>query len=108
MLQILNLPMSLQTLPGIISCTIAAICFVAFVVLFMEQYSQKFKMDKIKDFSFEIYLSQCISISIITSLYDRFFNSGNTITILMVLISTGIVSLFFRLSINYLKPILKR
>ena len=76
-LRMLHVTYSLQTFNGIISCTISALVLVGVIIITLETCKLLFLTRyHLPDYSFEIYLSQCISISFVTHYMNQ--STSNT------------------------------
>ena len=77
-LRMLHVTYSLQTFNGIISCTISALVLVGVIIITLETCKLLFLTRyHLPDYSFEIYLSQCISISFCYALYESIYIKYN-------------------------------
>ncbi len=99
-----GLPVSLQSLPGVISCTVSYICFVYLTVWALERFKLAFLERDIKDYSFEIYLSQCISIPVVAYICVKSLDALPFALVLCLV--TLLLTLLFRQIIRLIKKIL--
>lgn len=105
-LRMLHVTYSLQTFNGIISCTISALVLVGVIIITLETCKLLFLTRyHLPDYSFEIYLSQCISIPFVThymnqSTSNTMFTIANFQCVVYVVFMTGILAFLFHLIIN--------
>lgn len=105
-LRMLHVTYSLQTFNGIISCTISALVLVGVIIITLETCKLLFLTRyHLPDYSFEIYLSQCISISFVThymnqSTSNTMFTIANFQCVVYAVFMTGILAFLFHLIIN--------
>lgn len=98
LLRLLGLPSSLQTLSGVIGCSISAIAFVYLLVSILVSFDlKKIEMFRLGDWSFEIYLSQCIILPIAFYLGKFYIENDSSIynSVILIGIFTGIFFTMF-------------
>lgn len=105
-LKMLHVQYTLQTFNGIIACTISALALVGVIIVILETCKLPFlTSNHLPDYSFEIYLSQCISILFVMyymnhSTSSTMFTIANFQCVVYLVFMTGILVFLFHLIIH--------